>query len=76
MREKLIERLKLIDEAINKQHQALQQANADLNMLNGCRQELLHVIHLLDQEEKEIKVKLDENCHVVTDEVPPCENNA
>jgi hypothetical protein len=76
MKEQLIERLQLMDEAIKNQTQKLQQANADLNMLNGCRQELLHIIHMLDQEEKEIKVKLDENCHVVTDEVPPCENNA
>jgi hypothetical protein len=49
MKEKLLERLKLMDEAIMKQHQALQQANADLNMLNGCRQELVHIINLCDE---------------------------
>lgn len=50
MKEKLAERLVLIDQAIAKQTTTLHQANADLNMLNGCRQELLHVIHMCDQE--------------------------
>jgi hypothetical protein len=49
MKEQLLERLKLMDDAIMKQHQTLQQANADLNMLNGCRQELVHIINLCDE---------------------------
>ena len=49
MKEQLLERLKLMDQAIRDQHDKLQQANADLNMLNGCRQELVHIINLCDQ---------------------------
>ena len=59
MKEKLVERLQIMDAAINKQKDtlqqasnALQQANADLNMLNGCRQELLHVMHMVEEENK------------------------
>lgn len=62
MKEKLVERLQIMDEAIKKQtatlqaaNTALQQANADLNMLNGCRQELLHVMTMFEQEGKDIQ---------------------
>lgn len=57
MKQKLLERLQLMDKAIQDQHQKLQQANgnlqqahADLNMLNGCRQELVHIINLCDMD--------------------------
>lgn len=55
MKEKLLERLQLMNKAIEEKHQALQQANADLNMLNGCRQELQHVIHMLDLADAETR---------------------
>jgi hypothetical protein len=48
MKQQLLERLKLMDNAILDQSQKLAQANADLNMLNGCRQELMHIISLHD----------------------------
>lgn len=56
MKAKLLERLQLMDKAVQNQHiklqeanNTLQQANADLNLLNGCRQELVHIINLCDQ---------------------------
>lgn len=60
MKEKLIERLSLMDQAIAKQTQVLHQANADLNMLNGCKQELAHIISMAEQEEKEFQIVMDE----------------
>lgn len=48
MKEQLVERLALMDKAIVDAQQKLGQANADLNMLNGCRQELVHIINLCD----------------------------
>lgn len=60
MKEKLIARMEIMEAAIKKQNDtlqqantALQQANADLNMLNGCRQELIHVMAMLEAENKE-----------------------
>ena len=59
MKEKLTERVQLMDEAINKQTNVLHQANADLNALKGARQELLHIIHMIQQTEIENPVTLD-----------------
>ncbi len=66
MKDKLFERLKLMDEAIMKQHQTLQQANADMNMLNGCRQELVHIINMCAEDEKEVAIVVDENLKLHT----------
>ena len=49
MKEKLLERLSLMDKAIVEAQQRLGQANADLNMLNGCRQELVHIINMVSE---------------------------
>lgn len=64
MKDKLFERLKLMDEAIVKQHQTLQQANADMNLLNGCRQELVHIINMCIEDDKEVAIVVDENCNL------------
>jgi len=63
MKEKLLERLKLMDEAVMKKSQELQQCNADLNMLNGCRQELVHVINLCDEPAK-VEVVASHECEL------------
>ena len=52
MKEQLLERLKLMDETIQNKGQQLQQANADLNLLNGQRLELVHIINLCDKEQE------------------------
>ncbi len=49
MLEKLLERMKLVEEAVVKQTQAVQQAMADMNMLNGVKQELQHIINMAQE---------------------------
>lgn len=61
MKEKLLERLELMNKAIEDQHLKLQQASADLNMLNGCKQELVHIINLCDESKSEAHCE-NENC--------------
>lgn len=49
MKEKLLERMKLMEEAIARQQQAVNQAMADLNALHGSRQELNFIIAMADE---------------------------
>ena len=49
MKAKLLERLKMMDETIAKQNDVYQQAMAQLNALNGCKQELLHILNMCNE---------------------------
>lgn len=48
-KEILLERIKLIDDAINKENSIINQAMANLNMLNGGKEECLYWIEELDK---------------------------
>lgn len=78
MKQQLLDRLQLMDKSIQDKHlqlenanKALQQANADLNMLNGCRQELVHIINLCDAEAlKPVAEPVNDNGAVLDVNVP------
>ena len=63
MKEKLLKRLEDMNQEIDAKHKQLQQANADLNVLNGHRMELVHILSLCDE------VKEPEKLHDVNNEV-------
>ena len=72
MKEKLLKRLEEMNKLIDETHKRLQQANADLNMLNGHRAELVNVINMLDQPEEVKEPALSEvtnDVNVVDQEV-------
>lgn len=46
MRENLLKRLDLINKAIERQHRQVDQANYDLTMLQGARQEIVHIMNM------------------------------
>jgi hypothetical protein len=52
MKEKLLERIGLLEQAYVKQQKLAEQAMADLNAIAGARQELMHILSLMDQDEK------------------------
>jgi len=48
-KEDIQKRLTEVEKAIEEKNKQLQQANADLNVLIGCRAECMHWIHQFDQ---------------------------
>ncbi len=55
MREKLLNRLKDLELTVRMKKHALEQANADLNMINGHYSEMQNTLKLFDEHEAQVK---------------------